>query len=163
AGRALAEQLAEAMASEFQIDGKSVRTGVTTGISVFPHNGTDAASLLANAGAALFRAKAKSRGSISMYEPEMDQQIRDRRVLHQDLSVAIRNGELTLYFQPQAMSGESVEASEIIGFEALARWMHPLRGFVSPADFIPLAEESGLIVEMGEWILREARRQAASW
>jgi diguanylate cyclase (GGDEF)-like protein/PAS domain S-box-containing protein len=163
AGKALAEKLAEALANEFLIDGKSVRTGVTTGISVFPHNGEDAASLLANSGAALFRAKAKSRGSISLFEPEMDQQIRDRRVLHQDLSVAIRNGELSLYYQPQATSGPTVATSEVIGFEALARWQHPLRGFVSPADFIPLAEESGLIVEMGQWILREACREAASW
>ena len=149
AGIALAEQVAEALANDFQIDGKSVRTGFTTGISVFPHNGADAASLLANAGAALFRAKAKSRGSISLFEPEMDQQIRDRRVLHQDLSVAIKNGELSLYYQPQATSGPTVATSEVIGFEALARWQHPVRGFVSPADFIPLAEESGLIVEMG--------------
>jgi diguanylate cyclase (GGDEF)-like protein/PAS domain S-box-containing protein len=163
AGKALAEQLAEALADEFLIDGKSVRTGVTTGISVFPHNGADAASLLANAGAALFRAKAKSRGSISLYEPEMDQQIRDRRVLHQDLSMAIRNGELSLYYQPQAKSRHTVASSEVIGFEALARWMHPVRGFVPPSDFIPLAEESGLIVEMGKWILREACREAASW
>src|SRR6266700_3774273 len=163
AGKALAQQLVEAMANEFQIDGKSVRTGLTTGISVFPHNGADAASLLANAGAALFRAKAKSRGSISFYEPEMDQQIHDRRVLHQELSVAIRNGELSLYFQPQAKSGRTVAASEIIGFEALARWQHPVRGFVPPSDFIPLAEESGLIVEMGEWILRQACMEAASW
>ena len=163
AGMLLAEQLAEALTKEFQIDGKPVRTGVTTGISVFPHNGADAASLLANAGAALFRAKAKSRGSISIYEPEMDQQIRDRRVLHQDLSLAIKNGELSLYYQPQAMSRHTVAASEIIGFEALARWLHPVRGFVPPSDFIPLAEESGLIVEMGEWILREACREAASW
>src|SRR5882672_4102137 len=159
----LAEKLAEALANEFPIDGKSVRIGVTTGIAVFPHNGSDAASLLANAGAALFRAKAKSRGSISLFEPEMDQQIRDRRVLHQDLSMAIRNGELSLYYQPQATSGPTVATSEVIGFEALARWQHPLRGFVSPADFIPLAEESGLIVEMGQWILREACREAASW
>ncbi|MDB5608741.1 MAG: diguanylate cyclase [Bradyrhizobium sp.] len=163
AGMALAQQLAEAMANEFQIDGKSVRTGLTTGISIFPHNGADAASLLANAGAALFRAKAKSRGSISIYEPEMDQQIRDRRVLHQDLSVAVKNGELSLYYQPQAMARQTVASSEIIGFEALARWLHPVRGFVPPSDFIPLAEESGLIVEMGEWILREACREAASW
>jgi diguanylate cyclase (GGDEF)-like protein/PAS domain S-box-containing protein len=163
AGKALAEQLAEAMANEFQIDSKSVRTGLTTGISVFPHNGTDAASLLANAGAALFRAKAKSRGSISIYEPEMDQQIRDRRVLHQDLSLAIKNGELSLYYQPQARSRHTVGSSEIVGFEALARWLHPVRGFVPPSDFIPLAEESGLIVAMGEWILREACREAASW
>jgi diguanylate cyclase (GGDEF)-like protein len=163
AGMLLAEKLAEALANEFMIDGKSVRTGVTTGISIFPHNGADAASLLANAGAALFRAKAKSRGSISIYEPEMDQQIRDRRVLHQDLSVAIRNGELSLYYQPQAMARQTVAASEVIGFEALARWLHPVRGFVPPGDFIPIAEESGLIVEMGEWILREACREAASW
>jgi diguanylate cyclase (GGDEF)-like protein/PAS domain S-box-containing protein len=163
AGRALAEQLAEAISNEFQIDGKSVRTGLTTGISIFPHNGAEAASLLANASAALFRAKQKSRGTIGVYEPEMDQQIRDRRVLHQDLSVAIRNGELSLYFQPQATSGATVEDSEIIGFEALARWLHPVRGFVPPSEFIPLAEESGLIVAMGEWILREACREAASW
>jgi diguanylate cyclase (GGDEF)-like protein/PAS domain S-box-containing protein len=163
AGMLLAEKLAEVLAVEFQIDGKSVRTGVTTGISIFPHNGADAASLLANAGAALFRAKAKSRGTISIYEPEMDQQIRDRRVLHQDLSLAIKNGELSLYYQPQAMSRQTVAASEIIGFEALARWLHPVRGFVPPGDFIPIAEESGLIVEMGEWILREACREAASW
>jgi diguanylate cyclase (GGDEF)-like protein/PAS domain S-box-containing protein len=163
AGMALAEQLAEVLAKEFQIDGKSVRTGVTTGISVFPHNGADAASLLANAGAALFRAKAKSRGSISIYEPEMDQQIRDRRVLHQDLSLAIKNGELSLHYQPQAMSRQTAASSEVIGFEALARWLHPVRGFVPPGAFIPLAEESGLIVEMGEWILREACREAASW
>jgi EAL domain-containing protein (putative c-di-GMP-specific phosphodiesterase class I) len=93
----------------------------------------------------------------------MDQQIRDRRVLHQDLSLAIKNGELSLHYQPQAASGHTVATSKVIGFEALARWMHPVRGFVSPGDFIPLAEESGLIVEMGEWILREACREAASW
>ena len=163
AGTTLADQLSEAMAKEFLIDGKSVRTGVTIGISVFPHNGSDAAALLTNAGAALFRAKAKSRGSISIYEPEMDQQIRDRRVLHQDLSLAIRNGELSLYYQPQAISRHTVASSQVIGFEALARWLHPVRGFVPPGDFIPLAEESGLIVEMGEWILRQACHEAASW
>src|SRR5246127_1379526 len=139
AGMLLAEQLAEVMGKEFVIDGKMVRTGVTTGISVFPHNGNDAASLLANSGAALFRAKAKSRGSSTLYEPEMDQQMRDRRVLHQDISVAVKNGELTLYFQPLARSCGSVAESEIIGFEALVRWVHPVRGFISPGDFIPLA------------------------
>src|SRR5882757_8353101 len=163
AGALLAEKVAEALASELAIDGKSVRIGCTTGISIFPHNGADAASLLANAGAALFRAKQKSRGSIGVFEPEMDQQIRDRRVLHQDLSLAIKNGELSLHYQPQAASGPTVATSEVTGFEALARWMHPVHGFVPPSDFIPLAEESGLIVEMGEWILREACREAASW
>ncbi len=163
AGLALAEHVGEAVSRDFHIDGRPVRAGVTTGMSIFPHNGTDGASLLANAGAALFRAKQKSRGTISLYQPEMDQQIRDRRVLHQDLSVAIKNGELSLAFQPQGAAGHSVAESEIIGFEALARWQHPVRGQVSPAEFIPIAEESGLIVEMGEWILREACREAASW
>jgi diguanylate cyclase (GGDEF)-like protein/PAS domain S-box-containing protein len=163
AGMLLAEQLAESLAKEFLIEGKSVRTGATTGISIFPHNGRDAASLLANADAALARAKAKSRGTISIYEPEMDQQIRDRRVLHQDLSAAIKNGEISLFYQPQATSRLGTDSGEIIGFEALARWRHPVRGFVPPSDFIPLAEESGLIFEMGQWILREACREAASW
>jgi diguanylate cyclase (GGDEF)-like protein/PAS domain S-box-containing protein len=163
AGLALAQHVGEAVSRDFHIDGRPVRAGVTTGMSIFPHNGTDGASLLANAGAALFRAKQKSRGTISLYQPEMDQQIRDRRVLHQDLSVAIKNGELSLAFQPQGVAGHSVPESEIIGFEALARWQHPVRGQVSPAEFIPIAEESGLIVEMGEWILREACREAASW
>jgi diguanylate cyclase (GGDEF)-like protein/PAS domain S-box-containing protein len=151
AGKALADKLAQALSDEFVIDAKSVRTGITTGISVFPHHGADAASLLANSGAALFRAKQKSRGSISIFAPEMDQQIRDRRVLHQDLSAAIRNGELSLYYQPQAAAGATIAASKVVGFEALA------------SEFIPLAEESGLIVEMGVWILREACREAASW
>ena len=159
----VANRLAESMADEFRIDGKSVRTGLTTGIAIFPANGTDAASLLANAGAALFRAKARSRGSINIYEPQMDRQIRDRRILHQDLSLAIRNGELSLHYQPLARACRDDAGRETIGFEALARWNHPTRGSVPPGDFIPLAEESGLIVEMGQWILREACREAASW
>ncbi|WP_456620289.1 MULTISPECIES: sensor domain-containing protein [unclassified Bradyrhizobium] len=163
AGLVLARQLGDAVAQEFHIDGRAVRAGVTTGMSIFPHNGADGASLLANAGAALFRAKQKSRGTIGLYQPEMDQQIRDRRVLHQDLSKAIKNGELSLAFQPQGLARHSVAESDIIGFEALARWQHPVRGQVSPAEFIPIAEESGLIVEMGEWILRQVCREAASW
>jgi len=159
----IANRLVETVSQEFRIDGKSIRTGLTTGIAIFPANGSDAASLLANAGAALFRAKAHSRGSINMYEPHMDQQIRDRRMLHQDLSVAIRNGELSLHYQPQARASRDDMAPVTVGFEALARWHHPTRGNVPPGDFIPLAEESGLIVEMGQWILREACREAASW
>uniref|UniRef100_Q07J74 Diguanylate cyclase/phosphodiesterase with PAS/PAC sensor(S) n=1 Tax=Rhodopseudomonas palustris (strain BisA53) TaxID=316055 RepID=Q07J74_RHOP5 len=159
----LADEVARAVGEGFQIDGKAMRIGVTTGIATFPNNGQDAASLLANAGAALFRAKAKMRGSVSIYEPEMDQQIRDRRVLHQDLSKAIKNGEISLYYQPQARGHGQTGHDDITGFEALARWRHPTRGFVPPSDFIPLAEESGLIVELGEWILREACREAASW
>jgi predicted signal transduction protein with EAL and GGDEF domain len=137
--------------------------GLTTGIAVFPHNGADGEALLANADAALFRAKAKARGSINFFDAEMDQQVRDRRALHQDMAAAIRNGELSLHYQPQARARHKVTGDHILGFEALARWIHPTRGFVPPGEFIPLAEESGLIVEMGEWILREACREAASW
>ena len=163
AARTLALKLSEAMSMEFKIDGKSVLTGITTGISVFPCDGTNAATLLANAGAALSRAKVKSRGSIGVFAPEMDQHIRNRRLLHQDLSSAIRNGELSLHYQPQARAVAIVDHADFTGFEALARWVHPTRGFVPPGDFIPLAEESGLIVEMGEWILRQACIEAASW
>ncbi|MET0967833.1 MAG: EAL domain-containing protein [Tardiphaga sp.] len=163
AGRCVAERISAALAAEFAIDERLVRTTVTIGISLYPRDGQDPASLLANSGAALFRAKAQSRGSISVFEPQMDQQLRDRRVLHQDLSVAIRNGELSLHYQPQARAARGITDADITGFEALARWIHPTRGFVPPGDFIPLAEESGLIVEMGEWILRQACREAASW
>ena len=167
AAQQLAERLGEAVRREFDYNGKPIRLGLTTGISIYPQNGTNAAALLANADAALFRAKSKSRGSIRFFEAEMDQQVRDRRALHQDLANAIRNGELSLHYQPQAMAvssgADDAAGNQVIGFEALARWIHPARGFVSPGDFIPLAEESGLIVEMGEWILREACREAASW
>jgi len=159
----LAETVARMISQEFEIDGKTLRIGVTAGISIFPRNGRDGAALLANAGAALSRAKAKSRGSIVFYEAEMDQQIRDRRALHQELHNALRKGEVSLHYQPQARARHTLSGDDVTGFEALVRWSHPTRGFVPPADFIPLAEESGLIVEMGEWILREACREAASW
>jgi len=159
----LAETVARMVSQEFEIDGKVLRIGVTAGISIFPRNGRDGAALLANAGAALSRAKAKSRGSIIFYEAEMDQQIRDRRALHQELHNALRKGELSLHYQPLARARHALNGDDVTGFEALVRWIHPTRGFVSPADFIPLAEESGVILEMGEWVLREACREAASW
>jgi diguanylate cyclase (GGDEF)-like protein/PAS domain S-box-containing protein len=158
AGKALAERLIEAMHKEFVIDDKTIHLGVTAGIAVFPHNGEAPAPLLANADVALFRAKAQARGSVCVFEAEMDQQIRDRRAMHHELSQAIKNGELTLHYQPQAKIGK-----DVVGFEALVRWNHPTRGSVPPGAFIPLAEESGLIVEMGEWILRAACVEAASW
>ena len=133
AGQATAERISEALAQGFPIDGKSVRAGATTGIALFPRDGTNAAALLANSGAALFRAKAHSRGSISVFEPQMDQLLRDRRVLHQDLSLAIRNGELSLHYQPQARAGQAIVDADITGFEALARWIHPTAASCRPA------------------------------
>jgi diguanylate cyclase (GGDEF)-like protein/PAS domain S-box-containing protein len=162
AAKALAAQLVEAMRNEFDIRGKSLRIGMTVGISIFPHNGADAATLLATADAALFRAKDKARGSVSLFAADMDQQIRSRRALHQDLAAAILNEELHLHYQPQVILGDSSH-HVVAGFEVLARWTHPHRGVVPPSEFIPLAEESGLIVELGEYILRRACREATSW
>ena len=131
---------------------------LTIGIAVFPQDGVDAVTLVANADAALFRAKSEARGSIRFFEMSMDKQLRDKRALQQDLRTAIVRDEIELHYQPQAHIG-----GKITGFEALVRWHHPRQGLVSPTTFIPLAEESGIIVELGEWILRTACREAASW
>jgi EAL domain-containing protein (putative c-di-GMP-specific phosphodiesterase class I) len=111
-----------------------------------------------NADAALYRAKAETRGMAMFFEPEMSARLHERYALQEDLRSAIDRGELLLHYQPQVkMSGET------IGFEALARWQCPKRGMVPPGTFIPIAEESSLIISVGEWVLREACREAASW
>ena len=135
-----------------------MRIGLSIGIAVCPTHGSDQATLLANADVALYRAKAEGRGAIRFFEADMAAQLRDRHQLQRDLQSAVANEELRLEFQPLARLNR-----EIVGFEALVRWRHPTRGQVLPGTFIPLAEESGLIVGMGEWILREAAREAASW
>jgi diguanylate cyclase (GGDEF)-like protein/PAS domain S-box-containing protein len=153
-----AECLREAMSDEFEIEGQRLRSGLSIGIAVYPGDGTTAATLLSNADAALYRSKEDGRGTVNFFEPEMDKRLRERHALQQDLQSAIARGELELYYQPQATIGGG-----IIGFEALLRWHHPSRGLVPPMAFIPVAEESGLIVQIGEWVLREACREAATW
>ncbi|HXX25129.1 MAG TPA: EAL domain-containing protein [Pseudolabrys sp.] len=158
AAELLAERLCAALDSDIEIDGNAVRVGLTIGIAVFPQDGEDVLTLLANADAALFRAKSEARGSVRFFESAMDTQLREKRLLQQDLRNAIARDELALHYQPQAhISGE------ITGFEALVRWHHPRFGMVAPSTFIPLAEETGIIVSLGEWILRTACREAASW
>jgi diguanylate cyclase (GGDEF)-like protein/PAS domain S-box-containing protein len=154
----LANRLRGALDGGIEIDGHGFDLDLSIGIAVYPRDGEDARSLFANADAALYRAKHEGRGAIRFFTPAMDQQLRDRRALERDLRSAVANGELFLEYQPQRHS-----KGEIIGFEALVRWQHPQRGTVSPAEFIPVAEESDLIVEIGEWVLREACREAASW
>jgi diguanylate cyclase (GGDEF)-like protein len=154
----LSSRLAEVFASDIEIDGRSLQVGLTIGISIFPQDGSDAATLMANADAALSRAKHEARGSIRFFELAMDNQLREKRALQQDLRLALQRGELELYYQPQALID-----SRITGFEALVRWHHPRHGMVPPSTFIPLAEETGIINELGEWVLREACREAASW
>jgi diguanylate cyclase (GGDEF)-like protein/PAS domain S-box-containing protein len=155
---ALADKLIAAAAQEIEVEGQEFHIGATIGIALYPNDGADATTLLANGNAALERAKAEARGSIRFFEAEMDHILRERRDLQIDLRSAAACGELALDYQPQARVG-----GEVIGFEALLRWHHPHRGLVPPSTFVPIAEESGLIVAIGEWVLREACREAASW
>jgi diguanylate cyclase (GGDEF)-like protein/PAS domain S-box-containing protein len=155
---ALAERVLHVLDGDIAIAGQTLRAGMSIGVAVYPTDGADTLVLLANADAALYRAKSEGRGSIRFFESNMDKRLRERRALQHDLRSAASRGEFALFYQPQA----SIDG-EITGFEALVRWNHPLRGTVSPGEFIPLAEESGLIISLGEWILREACREAASW
>lgn len=156
--RTLAQNLIAAVARPFNIEGRAIRVGLTIGIARSPDDGTDAQVLMSNADDALYRAKAEGRGGVRFFDAEMDRRKRERRALQRDLQVAVERGEFELHYQPQADIG-----GRVIAFEALLRWRHPMRGMVSPADFIPIAEESGLIVPIGEWVMREACREAASW
>jgi EAL domain-containing protein (putative c-di-GMP-specific phosphodiesterase class I) len=131
---------------------------MSIGIAIYPSDGIDAATLIDNADAALYRAKAQGLGAICFFEPGMDKRLRERREILQELRDAVPNGELELHYQPQAKIG-----GKVVGFEALVRWNHPTRGMVPAGTFIPIAEESGLILPIGEWVLREACREAASW
>ncbi|MFC0242434.1 putative bifunctional diguanylate cyclase/phosphodiesterase [Rhodopseudomonas telluris] len=142
----------------FDIEGHTIRVGSTAGVSIYPRDGDNADTLIAHADVALYRAKTERRGTVCLFEPSMDLQIREKRALQRELAEAVQNGEFELHYQPQATT-----QGEIVGFEALLRWRHPVRGMVSPAVFIPLAEETGLIGAIDEWVLRSACAEAASW
>lgn len=154
----LADRLLGALREEIRIEGRRIKTGATIGAAIYPNHGSDAKTLISNADVALYRAKAEVRGSVLFFDPRMGEEVRERRALQDALRSAVECQQLRLHYQPQrTMSGE------VIGFEALARWRDRHHGSVSPAVFIPIAEESGLIIAMGEWALREACREAASW
>lgn len=158
AARQMADQLIAVMTEEINYEGRRFRPGISVGIAVYPDDGADVATLLRNADAALYRAKSEGRGVVRFYEAEMDRLLHDRRALQNDLAVAAEKQQLMLYYQPQARV-----TGQIIGFEVLLRWNHPARGFVPPDTFIPLAEENGMIIPIGEWVLREGCREATSW
>jgi diguanylate cyclase len=155
---AMADSLLATVAKDLDIDGHLLRVGLSIGVAIYPSDGEDTTTLIGNADAALYRAKAQGRGRTCFFEPGMDERLRERRALQHELHSAVPRGELVLYYQPQAKA-----AGEIVGFEALIRWNHPTRGMIPPGMFIPIAEENGLILAIGEWVLREACREAASW
>jgi diguanylate cyclase (GGDEF)-like protein len=155
----LAQRFITSMSEPFDIDGHQAVIGASVGIAVGPGDGLRPDKLLRNADLALYRAKGDGRGTFRFFEPAMDLQMQTRRVVELDLRKALPAGEFELYYQPAV----NLASNEISGFEALIRWNHPERGVVSPATFIPLAEEIGFIVPIGEWVIRQACTTAAQW
>ena len=155
----LAGRILEALAEPFSIGLDTVRISGSVGVALFPADAPDQAGLVKNADMALYRAKAEGRGTVRFYEAAMDEALRRRRQLEADLRQAIDRGELSVHYQPLA----ELESGRILGFEALLRWTHGRLGEIGPATFIPLAEESGLILKLSDWVLREACAEAARW
>jgi predicted signal transduction protein with EAL and GGDEF domain len=141
------------------LDGKQASIGVSIGIAMAPGDGASAEALLKNADLALYLAKAEGRGTFRFFEPEMDARLVRRHDIERDLRTAMAEGALDLHYQPIV----NLQSGAVRAFEALIRWNHPVHGPLPPSEFIPIAEECGLILQVGEWVLRRACRQAAAW
>ncbi len=155
----LAAKVIESLLEPFEIHGHQVVIGTSIGIAMAPTDGHEPDQLLRNADMALYRAKANGRGSYHFFQPEMDAQMQERRRLELDLRKALLANEFELYYQPLVQ----LARGEVCCFEALLRWNHPERGLVGPDEFIPVAEEIGLIVPLGEWVLKQACKDAMAW
>jgi diguanylate cyclase (GGDEF)-like protein len=155
----LAQRVIEAVGEPYEIDGHQVIIGTSVGIAVSASDGPSPDLLLRNADLALYRAKSSGRGTLRFFEPEMDAQMQARRAMESDLRKALVRHEFELHYQPIV----DLQSNQISGFEALIRWPHSERGMVLPGTFIPLAEEIGIIVPLGEWVLRTACATAARW
>ena len=155
----LASRIVDVVGKPYDIDGRHIVIGTSIGIAVAPNDGANPDQLLKNADMALYLAKGDGRGVHRFFEREMDKRLQARRSLELDLRKALENGEFELYYQPII----TLETEKVNAFEALIRWNHPQRGQISPAQFIPLAEETGLILPLGEWVLRTACSQAVKW
>lgn len=155
----LAENLQRCFARPVDLDGQNAECTASIGIAVAPGDGIDDTTLMKNADLALYRAKREGKSTYHFFEQSLDEQARQRRQMELDLRTGLKEGQFELYFQPLY----AIQDKRVIGFEALLRWNHPRRGKVSPVEFIPLAEETGLILPIGEWVIREACRQAATW
>ncbi len=155
----LAGRVIEAIGAITQVEGKAIACGASVGIALAPRDGTDPDQLLKSADMALARAKAGGRGMLHFYEEEMDRRAQARRATEMDLRRALQNDELAVYFQPLL----NLKTMGVTTCEALVRWPHPVRGMISPADFVPVAEETGLIIEMGRQVMRKACQACAAW
>ena len=156
---ALAIQIGDAIREPFDLDGHSVSVNISIGIAIAPNDATELDDLMKMADIALYEAKNTGRGTYYFYEPEMNARLQHRRKLEQDLQSAFANDEFELVYQPIV----NLDDDKITSFEALLRWNHPERGTVSPTEFIPVAEDMGLIIPLGEWVLRTACAEAATW
>ncbi|MCK1550769.1 EAL domain-containing protein [Bradyrhizobium sp. 177] len=159
AARFLAGRLVEAISAPYEIDHHQIVIGVSIGISLSPQDGSHPDELLKNADLALYRAKADGRGTYRFFETGMDARAQARRLLEMDLRAALQRNEFEVHYQPI----RDVATNRVVAFEALLRWSHPQRGLIAPINFIPLAEETGLIIQLGEFVLRSACADAATW
>ena len=155
----IAERLMQAVAEPQELRGRKVVARCSLGIALYPDNGETVEALMANVDNAMYQAKAKQSGSIVFFTDEMNVRLRERMQMEQDLNAAVEFGQLALHFQPIV----SAASQRVLGAEVLLRWRHPERGFVSPADFIPVAEASGQIVQIGDWVLEQACRCWSQW
>jgi diguanylate cyclase (GGDEF)-like protein len=155
----MAQRMIDALGEPFILAGNSIYVGASIGIALYPADGTNSETLQSCADTALHRAKEQGRGVLRFFSPEMSRRAKERLTLEADLRAALTRNEFLLYYQPQI----DLISGQIVGLEALIRWQHPERGMIMPDAFIPLAEESGLIVSIGEWVLREACRQIKQW
>ena len=155
----LSKRIRDSVIKPYQIEGHQIVTDISIGISVAPMDAVESTELLRNADMALYDAKGDGRGTFRFFEPEMNTRMKVRRELEMDLRKALATEQFELHYQPLV----TLKTNEVNGFEALLRWNHPTRGLVSPADFIPIAEETGLIVPLGEWVLKAACNEAVDW
>ncbi len=155
----LSKRIRESIIKPYQIEGHQIVTDISIGISVAPFDAEGADPLLRNADMALYGAKSDGRGTFRFFEPDMNVRMKTRRELEMDLRKALVGKEFELHYQPLV----NLESNDVNAFEALLRWNHPRRGLVSPADFIPVAEETGLIIPLGEWVLKAACYEAVDW